>query len=77
MPKETNPDLKCGQDLARSVLPLIRELTAQAENPFYWWSGFISAIMGFAGASIGPEAVKVLTEGVSEMVTKINQENAH
>lgn len=75
--KQSDPDLKCGQDLAHAVLPLIKHLETQAEVPFYWWSGFIGSIMGFAGASIGPDAVKVLTEGVADMVTKINQEKAH
>lgn len=75
--KQSDQDLKCGEDLANAVLPLIQRLSAQAGVPFYWWSGFIAAIMGFAGASIGPDALKVLTEGVSEIVTKFNQENAH
>ena len=72
-----NTSLESGVDLANDLMPIIKAIETNSDEPVKWWAGFMGTIVGAAGASIGPEAVMVIGEIVKDAVERITQERTH
>lgn len=62
-------DIKAGSDFGRQIIPLLSVQSASAENSVHFWAGFFGSISGAAGADIGADAIRVISEATQEIVS--------
>lgn len=66
-----------GQHIGQQMMEMLKWAEQRTENPVHFWAGLFSNLAGQAGASIGPDAVRVIGEATANIVAQICKEREH
>lgn len=79
-PKRLSQVMADGESFGRQLIPVIKFAEngiVDEHDRLLWWAGFLGALSGIAGASIGEPALKVLNDAFAPTIRKLVDENSH
>ncbi len=73
----TDPSMIEGRDCANHMMQVVKMVVESSPDPVLWWAGFLGVILGSMTASVGSEAVSIVTNAMKPEIEELAKNHEH